>query len=393
MMDNLPYFRTGQRDLLKQVGYDVWLIVAALALCICGAIFVWTSSAAYSWRLTEGDSMTIFLNHVGRLGWGLLCMVGLAFVNYRWLGRMSRYVWLASLVLLVAVLFWHQPQGVTAHRWIYIGSFSFQPAEFAKFALVLYLAWRFSEFRQNPFAAGRRKFYASTLTIVMITFVLILKEPNYSMCLMVLATAAFMFFLFGIPLWIIGIVAAALAVPLSLIAWLTPYMRDRLTPYFTSLMHPLTAEYHVRQSLIGISHGGIFGLGLGGSTQKHFFLPKPYKDFVFSIVGEELGMIGAVGLLLIFLFLFWRTWRIARQAPDALGYFLAMGITCAIALGFIVNIGVTLAVLPATGQPLPFISFGGSSLMMTLGAMGVLINISRQTLRPKSDAPHWIDRP
>jgi len=372
----------------RRAGYDVWLLAATLALCICGAIFVWTSSAAHSWRMAGGDSATIFWSHIGRLGWGLVCMVVLSFVDYHVLNnRTARAAIALALALLVAVLFVPQPSGATAHRWIYIRGFSFQPAELGKFALINYLACRFGNNFGDPFSLDLRKIYVGSLLISIFIIGLILVEPNLSMTALVLGTAALLFFLSGIRLKPLLILAGASAVPLSLAAWLTPYMHTRLTAYVEGIVDPLRAGYHVKQSLIGIGQGGLTGLGLGGSTQKHFFLPEPYKDFIFSIVGEEAGLIGAILLLAGFGLFLARAWKIARNAPDGYGYYLASGICCAVAISLTINVGVTLGLLPATGQPLPFISYGGSSLMMTLGAVGVLLNVSKQSQR-RGESPH-----
>ncbi|RPH94009.1 stage V sporulation protein E [candidate division KSB1 bacterium] len=377
---------SSQMNLEKRAGYDVWLLVIALALCVCGAIFVLTSSAAHSWRIHHGDSMAIFWNHVGRLAWGLVCMIVLAFVDYHILGKFARWIWFGAFASLIVVLILPQPPGATAHRWIYLRGFSFQPAELAKFALVNYLAMRFAAMCDDPFAFDKRKIYRGALIITFATFVFVLIEPNLSMALLVLGTSSLLFFLSGIRLKPFILVGAASAVPLGLIAWLTPYMHSRLDAFFSGILDPLKTSYHVKQSLIGIGQGGVAGLGLGASTQKHFFLPEPYKDFIFSIVGEELGLAGAVLLLFAFAMLLVRAWQISRRAPDNFGYYLGAGITLAIALSFIINVGVTLGLLPATGQPLPFISYGGSSLMMTLGAVGILLNISRQSQKRSDTA-------
>jgi cell division protein FtsW len=373
-------------NLEKRAGYDVWLVALTLAMCIGGAIFVLTASAAHSWRLYHGDSMAIFWNHVSRVGLGLACMAALAFVDYHHLGTLARFLWLAAAAALLAVLFMPQPPGATAHRWFYLLGISFQPAEFAKFALINYLALRFGTARDDAFVPDKRKLYVGALAVTALTFGLVLAEPNLSMCLLVLGSASLLFFLSGIRLRPLAIIGGACSVPLALVAWLTPYMHDRLTAFATGIVNPFKASYHVKQSLIGIGQGGVTGVGLGASTQKHFFLPEPFKDFIFSIVGEELGLIGATLLLVGFVLLLIRAWTIMKHAPDGFGYFLAAGITCAIALSMVINVGVTLGLLPATGQPLPFISYGGSSLMMTLGAIGVLLNISRQAQRRNDNA-------
>jgi cell division protein FtsW len=372
-------------NLEKRAGYDVWLLALTLAMCIGGAIFVLTASAAHSWRLYHGDSMAIFWNHVSRIGLGLGCMAVLAFVDYHHIGNFARQIWFVATVGLVAVLFMPQPPGATAHRWIYLGGFSFQPAEFAKFALVNYLAVRFGADRNTAFPPDTRKLYIGALTISILTFSLVLVEPNLSMALLVFGTASLLFFLSGIRLKPLAILGGACALPLGLFAWLKPYTHDRLTAYAAGIVNPFKASYHVKQSLIGIGQGGVSGVGLGASTQKHFFLPEPFKDFIFSIVGEELGLIGALLLLVGFILLLTRAWQIMKHAPDGHGYYLAAGITCAIGISMVINVGVTLGLLPATGQPLPLISYGGSSLMMTLGAIGVLLNISRQAQR-RSDS-------
>jgi cell division protein FtsW len=381
MIPSFPGSLPASDQMTRRAGYDVWLLALTLILCTCGAIFVWTSSAAHSWNLHGVDSTVIFRSHVGRLVWGLLCMIGLSLVDYHLLGKLARWLIGFSFLALIAVLIIPQPAGATAHRWIYLHGFSFQPAELAKFSLINYLAFRFGTRGDAVFAADRRKVFWGAAIVAIVTISLVLMEPNYSMVALVLATSALLFFLAGIPLKPFVILGGAMSVPLALVAWLTTYMRSRLTAYADGILDPMRASYHVKQSLIGIGQGGLTGVGLGGSTQKHFFLPEPYKDFIFSIVGEELGLIGAVLVLTAFGLLLLRAWKITRSAPDGFGYFLAAGITCTIAMSLVVNVGVTLGLLPATGQPLPFISYGGSSLMMTLGAVGVLLNISRQAQR------------
>jgi cell division protein FtsW len=364
----------------NRAGYDVWLLALTLCLCICGAIFVMTSSAAHSWQAHHGNSLAIFWNHVSRLCWGLGCLVVLSLVDYHRFEKHSRALILLSILLLVAVYFVPQAPGATARRWINAFGLSFQPAEFAKYALIAYLAARFNYLRQDSFANPKQVYYG-VLVIAGIILALVAPEKNLSMAALIFGSTTFMIFLSDIelkPLLLPGVIGIVL---LGLLAWFTPYMHDRLVSFFTGILNPMQASYHVKQSLVGIGQGGISGMGLGGSTQKNFFLPEPHKDFIFSIIGEELGIFGAAGLLLTFLAFFSRAWRISKSAPDDFGYFLGMGITCALGLSLFVNVGVTLGLLPPTGQPLPFISYGGSSLMMSLGAVGILLNISKQALR------------
>lgn len=371
----------GSPTLHERAGYDVFLLLLTLALCVCGTIFILSASAAHSTAAFHGNSFAIFQSHALRLVMGLSCMLVLSLVDYHLLDRYARGIWIAAMTALVAVLILPQPPGVTAHRWLYLIGMSFQPAELAKFALVCYMAMRFAAVEIEHATASQKKLYIGTLSVALLTAGFVLVEPNLSMTLMILMTAAFLFFVCGAPLKPMMGLAAATVVPLGLIGWFTPYMHSRLVSYVDAVLHPMRAGYQVKQSLIGIGQGGLFGLGLGESTQKHFFLPEPYKDFIFSIVGEELGILGAVVLLVGFSLLIARAWRISVNAPDRFGYYLGAGITFVITVSFVVNIGVTLGLLPTTGQPLPFISFGGSSLIMNLAAVGVLLNISRQTQR------------
>lgn len=383
----------GRGELERRAGYDVWLLMLTLLLCTWGAVFVLTSSAAHSWRLYDGNTMSIFLNHLLRLGWGGLCLLVMAFVDYRVLAKAARPLWIVSAVALVAVLFLPQPAGATAHRWIYIKGFSFQPAELAKYALIAYLAVRFERGTDAGFPRDTRKIMVGAAAVTALTLILIVIEPNLSMAVLVAGSAGLLFFLSDSPLKPVFSFAALAAVPMALIAWITPYMRSRLTAWVAGIIDPMQTGHQVKQSLVGIGQGGLFGVGLGGSTQKHFFLPEPYKDFIFSIIGEELGLLGAVALLGVLALFLFRAWQIARRAPDDFGYFLGAGITCTIGFSVFINIGVALGLLPATGQPLPLISYGGSSLMMTMGAIGVLLNISRQAQRsaPPAAAPEWFN--
>ncbi|MBI5059874.1 cell division protein FtsW [candidate division KSB1 bacterium] len=366
------------RTLERRAGYDIWLLVAATAISMYGALFVLTSSAVHSWQFHLGQIGAIFWNHVARLGLGALVLVAMMFTDYRWLQRIARWAVIAAVLMLIAVLFVKQPHGATAHRWLTLFGISFQPAELTKFALIIYFAMRVSAQEQQSRHAAR-KLYQGYLMTVGVVLGLVMLEPNLSMAVLILGTAAVLLYLSGVRLKPFILPGLGAIVVFALVAWFTPYMHDRLSSYFAGILDPLQSSYHVKQSLIGIGQGGLAGVGLGASTQKHFFLPEPFKDFIFSIVGEEWGFVGATTLIGMYLLLISRAWRIARNAPDTFGYYVAAGITATLALSAVVNMGVTMGVLPATGQPLPLFSYGGSSLLMTLGAIGVLLNISRQS--------------
>ncbi len=365
------------QDLEQQSGYDIWLLFLTILLCVIGAIFVLTSSAMHSWQGHLGSMSAIFQNHLTKMAMGLCAMTAAAFVNYRVLEKLARPAVLVSLALLIVVLYVPQPPKINANRFITILGFSFQPSELAKFALISYFAARMAEHFRDPFATNRNQIYKGFLVILALMVWLIYEEPNLSMVMLFIGISGVLLMLSGIPIRILLIAGPGVGVLSVLAAWLTGYQRDRITAYVDGILNPLNSSYHVFQSFVGIGHGGVTGVGLGESTQKHFFLPEPYKDFIFAIVGEELGFAGSIAMLVLFALLLWRCWRIARLCREPFGYYLAAGITASFAISVVVNLGVTLGLLPATGQPLPFISFGGTSMIVSLAAIGVLLNISR----------------
>ncbi len=374
----------------RRAGYDVRIFLLTLILCLVGAVFVMTSSAVHSWQKFDGDSMSIFWSHLQKIGLGMFGLIIFSLLDYHRIEKSARPLIYFSILLLILVLFVPQPAKATAHRWLRILGFSFQPAEFAKFALIVFLAMKLASHHRDPFAYDRKKINQGCLLFSFVVLGLIVKEPNLSMALLVMGVVAVMLYLSGVKVKRLLVIGGICLPFLGLIAWYTAYMRTRLIEYAEGIMDPLHASHQVKQSLIGIGHGGLTGVGLGASTQKHFFLPEPYKDFIFSIVGEEIGLIGAGCLLIIFLAFLTRAWRVARLAPDPFGYYLAAGITASIAMSFVINVGVTIGLLPATGQPLPFISYGGSSLVMSLCTVGVLLNISRQIQRYESIEPRML---
>lgn len=367
----------------NRAGFDIWLLFVTTAIAMFGALFVLTSSAVHSWQLHLGSIGAIFWSHAIRFMLGTLLLIMMTFIDFRLLARAARPIMYVSLTLLVVVLFVKQPGGATAHRWITLFGFSFQPAEVAKFAMIAYLAARLSEHESRP-ESQMRQVYKGCLIHVAIMLALIIMEPNLSMAMLVMGTAAIILYLSGIRLKPLLLPGAIAFTAMGIVAWLTPYMRSRLTAYGAGIVDPMSSGYQVKQALIGIGQGGAFGVGIGESTQKHFFLPEPYKDFIFSIVGEEWGFAGACLLLTLYFILIHRAWKIARasrESHDQFGYFLAAGICATISISTVINVGVTLGLLPATGQPLPLFSYGGTSLMMTMASIGILLNISRQTVR------------
>ncbi len=357
---------------------DFPLLGAVAALCIAGVIFVFTSSAAHSWQTTNGDSIAFLTNHLQRLAAGIVALVLFYHVRYQFIEKIARSALVIAMIALVVVLILPKLPGTTAKRWISLLGLSFQPAELAKYALIAYTSKRLSEIDESSFPSDRKQKFNTLLGVIVLALGLIIVEPNLSMVILICGTVLTLLLIHGIEWKKLLMMLPVAFVGIGAILLIKPYMIKRIAAFIDGVSDPLNTSYHIRQSLIAVGQGGWFGLGLGQSTQKHYYLPEPYNDSIFSIIGEEAGLVGALLLLSAFLVVIVRGWKIALNAQDRFSYYLAAGITASLACSMIINVGVNLALLPATGQPLPFVSYGGTSLVISLAAIGVLLNIAKQ---------------
>ena len=305
---------------------------------------------------------------------GLLAFAAMS-IDYRRFDD-PRLIGAGLLVLagaLVAVLFRSPVNG--ARRWLALGIVSIQPSEFAKVALVVALAALLSR-RQHEMDVPTRTLLP-VLGIVAVPAGLVLLEPDFGTALTYFVIAGAMLFYAGLPVrWFLG--SALLLVPtLSVWVWSAQYRRDRLLAFLHPEADPLGRGFHAIQSLIAVGAGGVGGLGLGNGKQKLFFLPYPYTDFIYAIVGEELGLVGCVAVLALFGFVFARGVRAAVSAPDSFGRLLGIGLSVMIIGQALFNISVVLSLFPTKGIPLPFLSYGGSALWADLLAVGILLNLSQ----------------
>nr|PZN44769.1 MAG: putative lipid II flippase FtsW [Bacillota bacterium] len=295
-------------------------------------------------------------------------------VPYRQWRRLARPLLLVGLVLLILVLI----PGIgqvrnEARRWIGFGPASFQPSEFMKFAIVLFMA---------DYLAGVRDFRRLRSLILPgavlgLVFVLIMLEPDMGTALAIAGTVFVLLFAAGAELWHLAGLSLAGAAAATYYAFSADYRRARILNFLNPERDPLGSSYQVLQGLYALASGHLFGVGVGRSRQKFWYLPEPHTDYIFAIIGEELGFLGALVTLLLFLLFTWRGYRTAAAAPDRFASLLATGITTMIALQAVMNIAVVTASMPATGIPLPFISYGGSSLLVTLAGVGILLGVSR----------------
>ncbi len=352
---------------------DFPILFTTVLLVAIGIVMVFSASFYYSSQ-RWGDSLYFFKRQCMWAVVGFVGMYVLSRVDYWKLQKLSKVSIIVSVLLLVAVLFLGEERN-NATRWLNIFGFTIQPSEIAKFSLILYIA--------DTIAKGKNRikyFFKGILPNLVvggILFGLILLQPNLSTAGSILMLTFVMLFLGGAPMiYLSGLVVAGAAGAAGLVLS-APYRLKRFLAYRDPWADPLETGWQVIQSLYSLGSGGLFGLGLAKSRQKLLYLPYPETDFIFAIVGEELGFVGAVVLILLFLILIWRGIKIAITAPDLFGSMLASGIIAMIAIQTVINVAVVTASMPPTGLPLPFISYGGSSLAIFLGGIGVLLNISR----------------
>jgi cell division protein FtsW len=356
------------------------LLIAVLMLMVLSLGVVYSASS--SWAMERwGESGHFLGRHAIKVLLAFIMIFFFMHIDYH------RYAWLSKRILLgtVALLAVTLALGVAikgASRWLEVGGFGFQPSELAKFALIFHLSTLLAakQDRIGDFRLG----YLPMMIWAGVVTALVLLQPNFSTGAMILVISLAMLFLGRARLSHLGLTLAAL-VPLLLVYMVSAeYRMRRITSFFEGSNTGGTGNYQLAQGILGFGSGGLLGVGPGESRQRDLFLPESYGDFVFSIVGEEYGLIGTLFFLTLFLVILLRGIRIARHARDMHGTMLAGGITLAITLYALVNAGVTLGLLPTTGLPMPFVSYGGSSMVFSAAAVGVLLNISSQTdLHPR----------
>lgn len=355
----------------KQMDYTLLFVV--LLLVSIGILMVYSSSFYYA--MDKWNNKMYFFEK--ELMWAVIGLVGMLIasrVNYRIYGRISVVLMIVSLILLVYVLATGKVIG-GAQRWISIGPITIMPGEIAKFAAVVFMAQSLSKNykKLNKLAEGLLPY----LVLIGIYFALILKQPNFSTAVTLSAVMFVMLFIAGLPLiyvFMLGMGGFGGGVYFMLSA---SYRLKRFTTFLDPFADPTSNGWQIVQSLYALGSGGLFGVGIGKSTQNKLYLPEPQNDFIFATIGEEFGFIGTVLIISLFIVLIWRGIKIAINAPDRFGCFLAGGITATIAIQTMINIAVATSSVPTTGVPLPFISFGGNSLALLMGQIGILLNISR----------------
>jgi cell division protein FtsW len=281
--------------------------------------------------------------------------------------------------LLLLSLVFMMPARNGSHRWLMLGPLTLQPSELFKCLTIIYLAFSLSNTKRN--LSDLRQLMFPYVPILGLGMGLILFEPDLGSVIVLSITVMGMFFLAGVR---VKHLAAGLLPPVvaaSFLVFVVGYKKARILDYLASVVDPLQGSYQVKQAMLTLGSGGLFGTGLGEGRQKLFFLPYPHTDFIFAAIGEEVGMIGLLVVMGLLFYLLWRGWKIAVNQPDKFGFLLAAGMTWSLFVSIAINIGVVTALLPVTGLPLPFFSYGGSSLLMSSVAIGILLNLSRRCTR------------
>jgi len=360
----------------RKLQTDEWLFAATVGLALFGVVMVYSASAVVAASQNQNQYHYVVRQGVWTLvGLGVM-LWAMQFDYNRLRSPVIVYGLLGlSAVLLVAVFGFSPRNG--ARRWINLpGGFTFQPSEVTKLALTLFLA-RFLERR----AGEEGSFWRTFVPCVLVTGVLaglVIAEPDLGTAMMLGVVCVALLWTAGARLRHMALAAAPALVGVAYLVLFVPFRFKRLVSFLDPWADAQGAGYQVVQSLLAIGSGGADGLGFTQGRQKLFFLPYAHSDFIFAVVGEELGLYGALGVVLLFGVFLWRGMRAAMGAPDRFGMLLGVGVVTTIVVQALFNISVTLALLPTKGIPLPFISYGGSSMLLTLGAVGVLLNISQQ---------------
>ena len=354
---------------------DFILLMTILALLMFGLVMLFSASAPSA--LQDGNIYSAIIKQGGLSLLGLFCMLIMANYDYHYFKKfadMINKITIALMIIVPAIGF--ASHGAT--RQISLGPVSFQPSEVAKFAIVVYFAARFSE-KKTANLSTDRKNIGNCIVILAIYCVACLMQSHMSAAVVLGAIGFLMMIVAGLPMryfYILGGAGVALLAGIGLTA---SYRLDRIKALWDPFAYERGIGWQIIQSLYAVGSGGLFGLGLGQSRQKFRYLPEAHNDYIYAVICEELGFVGGLLVMALFVVFVWRGISIALNAKDRFGMFLAFGITAVIGIQMLINIGVVLSVLPSTGMQLPFFSAGGTSMLVILGAMGVLLNISRSS--------------
>jgi len=359
----------------KRVSVDKWLFTVTLLLVFIGLVMVFSASAVMA-KERFGSPYGFLVRQMAWAAAGIIAMVVIMNVDYKQFRRPTvvfTFLGITSLLLVVVFLF---RDSHNTHRWIKFGGLSFQPSEVAKPALILYLAY-FLQSRWQQITDWKHVLFPAVAPTLLFAL-LILKEPDLGTAIACVAISTAILFVAGMGLKYLGYGLALSPLPFYLFVVRVPWRWARVQAFIDPFKDPQGKGFHIIQSMIAVSTGGLTGLGLMEGKQKLFYLPEPHTDFIFAVTAEELGLWGSLLVVTLFGIFLYRGIRAGLRTEDMFGKFLATGITAMVVVQALFNMSVVLAMMPAKGIPLPFISYGGSSLFITLASVGVLLNITQQ---------------
>jgi cell division protein FtsW len=360
----------------RRAVYDPWLLITAVLLALTG-LFMVTSATLYVAMEKGQDPSTYWWKHLLHLSLGVVALAAMLAFRYQRLAERRVVLGLLIGCVVALLLVLAMPEAGGARRWFPVGPLKFQPSEFAKLIAVLFMAYmlaRKEERVNEPWTVP-----VPCFGVIGALAFLILIEPDLGSAVMLVTVSGVMILVAGLSWRFAGLVGAIGTVGLIGAVIAEPYRLKRILVFFQPSSDTFGASFQLNQSLIALGTGGLTGAGLGAGHQKAFYLPAAHTDFIFSVIGEELGLLGTAGLLVAFLLFYWRGMRTAYRAPDRFGFYLALGLTNLLVIQALINMCVCLGLLPTKGLPLPFISYGGSSLLASMLATGLLLNVSRHS--------------
>ncbi len=352
---------------------DERLMYAYLALLVVGIVMIYSTSSILA-ASRFGSHLFFFWRQLLWAGMSLGLIVLIKRLDLQRLAVYSVPALVISIFLLGVVFF--MPARNEAHRWIYLGPFTVQPSEIFKFMVIFFLAFSFSSPKKD--ITDLKQLFMPAVPLIGVGLFLILLEPDLGSVIVIFMTVLGIMFLAGGRLWHLFGGFIPLAGVASFVVFVLGYKKARILDYVAAMADPLQGSYQAKQAALTLGAGGLMGTGLGEGRQKLFFLPYPHTDFIFAATGEEVGLFGLLIIMALLFYVLRRGLKIAAAQPDRFGYLLASGMTLSLFINIAINIGVVTSLLPVTGLPLPFISYGGSSLLVSSAAVGVLLNLSQR---------------
>jgi cell division protein FtsW len=359
----------------KRVSVDRWLFTVTMLLVFVGLVMVFSASAVMA-RERFGSPYAFLSKQLIWAVAGLVAMVIAMGVDYRRYKHPALVFSLMGFTTLLLISVFFLDRSHNTHRWIHAGGFSFQPSELAKPVLILFLAY-FLESRTKTIDDVRNTLLPAAVPVLVFLGLIVL-QPDLGTAIACAGIAACILYVAGMRTRYFAYSFAASLVPLYFLIFQVSFRRARILAFLNPYADSQKTGFHIIQSLIAVGTGGVTGTGLMEGKQKLFYLPEPHTDFIFAVTAEELGLVGAMFVVALFAIFLWRGMRASWRTEDVFGRYLAVGITCMVVLQAFINISVVLGLLPTKGIPLPLVSYGGSSLFVTLACVGVLLNITKQ---------------